>query len=288
LFRSQVWRDARAWKSWTNLSRLRPQICEFLAQELDYRRTRGVPAARPDMLDSLVASRDEAGEPLTDVEIQDQVFTLFITAGDALAVALTWAFVWVSKLPEVQARLRAEVLALGDSPNPVKMSQLPYLERVCQEVLRLHTVLPTVSGRRLLVPMELGGYPLPVGVLVAPCEYLVHRREDLYPEPLAFQPDRFLDRPYGPHEYFPFGGSNRTCMGGSLVPLEIKLALATTLSRCRVSLIDQEPADREPAGVVRYGTLLAPAGNLHVEIQDLSSAFVPAQPPISEPRGSHA
>ena len=133
----------------------------------------------------------------------------------------------------------------------------------CQETLRIHPILPTVSGRRLTAPMEIGGYQLDKGVNVAPCAYLVHRREELFPDPLAFRPERFLNRRFGPHEYFPFGGSNRHCLGTTLAPLEMKLVLAKILSRWRIGL------DGPVADDVRYGTLVGPPVELKVNFEPL-------------------
>ena len=133
----------------------------------------------------------------------------------------------------------------------------------CQETLRIHPILPTVSGRRLTAPMEIGGYRLDGGVNVAPCAYLVHRREELYPDPLAFRPGRFLERRFGPNEYFPFGGSNRQCLGTMLAPLEMKVVLATILARRKI-ILDDPPDDD-----VRYGTLVGPPVELKIDFEEL-------------------
>jgi cytochrome P450 len=263
-FRTQVWRDLRAWKPWTSLSRLHPPIRALISDELAQRRERGVPGGRLDLLDALLAARDEAGQPLGDEEIQDQILTLMITAGDAVATALSWSLYWMAKAPEAQTALRAELGRLGEEPDSLAVLGLPSLTAVCQEVLRLNTVLPTVSGRRLKAPMEILGYPMEAGVTLAPCEYLVHRRADLFPEPLAFRPERFLGRQYSPYEYFPFGGSHRACLGSSLAPMEMKLALATILPRWRLALTDSRPVE-----VVRYGTLLAPTHELRIEVAEV-------------------
>jgi cytochrome P450 len=263
-FQSEVWRDWRAWKPWTNLSRLRPRIRALLSRELQYRRESSDPDHPSDLLACLQSAVCEDGQPLDEDEIHDQIQTLLITAVDPVAFAMTWALSWVGRLPEVQETLRAELSGALDDPDPLTPSRLPYLTAICQETQRIHPILPTVSGRRLTGPLEIMGYRLDAGVTVAPCAYLVHRRRELYPEPHAFRPERFLSRQFGPHEYFPFGGSNRQCLGSALAPLEMKLVLATIVSRWRIAV----PAEDFPADE-RYGTLVAPPAGLLLEIHSL-------------------
>ena len=263
-FRSTVWRDLRSWKPWTNLSRLHVEIRNLLSAELDLRRTSKPEDREPDFLDMMLAARDETESPLLDEEIQDQVLMLMITAGDAVAVATSWALYCVAKHPQVQELVRTERQSLGLDASPAIVAEQPYLTATCNEVLRLNTVLPTVSGRRLTTSRDFMGYHLDAGVTLAPCEYLVHRRADLFEEPLAFRPERFLGRSYAPHEYFPFGGGQRSCLGSYLAPLTIKLVLATVLSKCRLGA----PVPDTPR-VVRHGTLLAPEEDLALQVSPL-------------------
>src|SRR5262249_47154275 len=195
-FRSSVWRDLRSWKAWTSLSRLHPEMRNLISAELERRRTAGLADREPDLLDMLLAARDESGSLLLDDEIQDQVLMLTITAGDAAAVATSWALYCAAKYPEVQKLVRAECYSLGVGTEPALLAEQSYLTATCNEVLRLNTVLPTVSGRRLTAPCDFMGYRLNEGVTLAPCEYLVHRRPDIFEEPLAFRPERFLGRFY--------------------------------------------------------------------------------------------
>lgn len=263
-FRSAVWRDLRSWKSWTNLSRLHPELRGLLSAELDLRRNSKPTEREPDVLDMLLAARDQSGSSLIDEEIQDQVLMLTITAGDAVAVATSWALYCVAKYPEIQGSVRNELCSLGADPEPALVAQQPFLTATCNEVLRLHTVLPTVSGRRLTSPRDFLSYHLDAGVTLAPCEYLVHRRADLFEEPLAFRPERFLGRSYSPFEYFPFGGGQRSCLGSSLAPLTVKLVMTTVLSQFRLAA----PTPDQPR-TVRYGTLLAPEEDLALKASPL-------------------
>jgi cytochrome P450 len=263
-FRSAVWRDLRSWKPWTSLSRLHGQMRNLLSTELDVRRTAGLTHREPDFLDMLLAARDGSGSPLLDEEIQDQVLMLTITAGDAVAVATTWALYCAATHPAVQERIREERNALGASPEPARVAEQPYLTATAQEVLRLYTVLPTVSGRRLTAPRDFFGYLLDAGVMLVPCEYLIHRRADIFEQPLEFRPERFIGHSYAPHEYFPFGGGQRACLGSYIAPLTVKLALATVLSQFRLA-----PAAAQAPQVVRYGTLLAPTDDLTLQFTPL-------------------
>lgn len=246
LFRDRIWRDLRAWKAWTALSRARPAILSILDAALAERRA--APDRHDDLLARLAQLRDEAGALLPDAVILDQVMMLTITAGDAVAVAAAWALHRLAGRPDVQERLRA------DEPG--------YLDAVCHEVLRLHPVLPTISGRRLKSPVEIMGHAVPAGVTLAPCEYLVHRRPDLFEAPLAFRPERFMGHRPAPWAYFPFGGGERACLGGFLAPMTIRGMMTAAVAS---GLLESPDATEPP--VVRYGTLLAPPEDLVIQVR---------------------
>jgi cytochrome P450 len=132
------------------------------------------------------------------------------------------------------------------------LAELEYLDAAIRESLRLHTVVPFVV-RKTVRPFAAGGRQYPAGVVLCPCAHLVHRREELYPEPERFRPERFLERKFGPHEWLPFGGGNRVCVGMPFALYEMKVLLATLLSQVRPS---------RPAGAWsrarRYGIVLGP------------------------------
>jgi cytochrome P450 len=133
---------------------------------------------------------------------------------------------------------------------------------VVKETLRLRPVVPAVV-RRLQAPMRFGPWELPAGVHIAPSIYLMHRRPDLYPEPLAFRPERFLDDPPGTYEWIPFGGGVRRCLGASFALFEMRVVLGTVLDRVRL-----RPASRRSAeSVTRRAITFAPSrgGRIGVE-----------------------
>ncbi len=260
-FREEVWRDTRAWKPWVGLHRLRPRLAGWITEELELRRSSSRGDRALDLLDRLLAARDSEGQPLSDAESVDQVRTLTITAVDPIAFALTWLLAHVAAAPGVQNAARAEVeLALGDArtADPTEIVRLPYLSATCQELLRMHPVLPTASGRRLTEARQFGSHKLPVGATAAPCAYLVHRRPDLYPEPMTFRPERFLEHRFGLHEYLPFGGGARRCLGTTLAPMSMQIVLALVVSRWKL-------APGAPGGAeIRYGTLVGPPEGLTI------------------------
>lgn len=163
---------------------------------------------------------------MTEQDLRDELVTL-LTDGPTSSL-LSWAFERLLRHPDKYARLQAEVEAGEDDA---------YLDAVVKETLRLCPAAPIVV-RRLLEPMELGGYMIPAGTTVAPCVHLVHRREDIYPEPLLYRPERFLERPAGTYTWIPFGGGVRRCLAASYAMLLMKQVIATVVGE-----VDLRPVD---------------------------------------------
>jgi cytochrome P450 len=192
-------------------------------------------AEREDILSMLLEARHEDGSPMSDVELRDELMTLLVAGHETTATALSWAFERLTRTPHALSRLEDEVAAGEDA----------YLDAVIAETLRLRPVISIVL-RRLTEPMEIAGYELPAGVSVAPCIYLMHRREDIYPEPDRFRPERFLETPPGTYTWIPFGGGVRRCIGASFAQFEMKAVLRAVVSRTRLapSQPDAEPSRR--------------------------------------------
>jgi unspecific monooxygenase len=142
------------------------------------------------------------------------------------------------------------------------IARLPYLTAVCNETLRISSVNMMVSGRVVRSPIELMGYQLEPGTALFGSIYLTHRREDLYPEPKRFRPERFLEREFSPYEFVPFGGGIRSCIGASLALFEMKLALATVLSSYQLALKDSKPEELQGRGIV-----LVPARGVNMVVE---------------------
>lgn len=232
--------QAGSWGPWRNFSRLQPEIRRTLAEEIRERRAH---PERPGFLTHLALSGADSSE------CEDHVFTLLVAGVDTSAIAVAWVLHWLCREPAVLQRLESEI-AEGLPEHGVAG---PYLNAVYAETLRMYPIVPTPSGRKLAREVEIAGMLFEPGVTLVPCTYLVHRREELYPQSHRFRPERFLERTFSPSEYFPFGGGARSCVGEMLAATEFKAALTTILG-CRQLLPSDAPAMRP----VRHGTLLAP------------------------------
>ena len=196
-----------------------------LLEEVDRRRREGRNGHK-DIVSILIDARYEDGAPLSERDLRDELMTL-LTDGPTSS-SLAWVFERLLRHPEKLARLREEVLG-GEEDA--------YMDAVVKETLRLCPPVPVVV-RRLLEPLELGGYALPAGTTVAPCVYLIHRREEVYPHPRRFLPERFLEQPPGTYTWIPFGGGTRRCLAASYAELEMKRVLRTVLGE-----VDLRPAE---------------------------------------------
>jgi cytochrome P450 family 110 len=253
--------DLGAWSPWGKYLRLRQQIDELIYTEISDRKAQPDPS-RTDILSLMMAARDEAGEPMTDVELRDELMTLLVAGHETTATTLSWALYWIHHLPQVREKLLQELDNLGEQPDPNAIFRLPYLNAVCSETLRLYPVAISALNRVVKSPLQIGEYNFEPGTLLIPSIYLTHHREDLYPQSKQFKPERFLERQFSPYEYLPFGGGNRRCIGMAFALFEMKLVLTTVLSHWEMEL-----ADRKPVQPVRKGLLFSPAGGVKMVVK---------------------
>ncbi len=258
-------RDLGPWSPWGRLMRQQQQIDELIYAEIQERRSQPDPS-RSDILTLMMSARDEAGEQMTDVELRDELLTLLVAGHETTATSLAWALYWIHHLPQVREKLLQELDALGENPDPNAIFRLPYLNAVCQETLRIYPVTMFALQRVVTSPLQIMGHKFEPGTLLAPCIYLTHHREDLYPEPKLFLPERFLERQFSQYEYLPFGGGNRRCIGMAFAQFEMKLVLGTVLSRWQLAL-----ADSKPVQPVRMGLLLGPADRVRMMVTGMRS-----------------
>jgi cytochrome P450 len=253
IFMPQLHADV-AWNPYRHFYRLREIVYRDIDAIVRERRRAPDLATRTDILSLLLAARDEEGRPLRDEEVRDELMTMIAAGHETTATSLAWAFERILALPEVGAKVHAELReVVGDGRvEPAMLPRLVYLDAVIKETMRLRTILPAVV-RRLTAPFQLGEYLLPKGVAVAPCIYLTHLRPDLYPDPTRFSPERWLgDKKLDPYAYFPFGGGIRRCIGMAFALYEMKIILATTLTRAALRL----PGG--PEDLARHGIVIAP------------------------------
>jgi cytochrome P450 len=185
------------------------------------------------VIDELVA----AGA--SEDELRDQVVTLLAAGHETTAGSLAWACERLARHPQVVARLRED----GDS----------YLEATVKEVLRVRPVL-TVTPRKVVAPFRVGEWTLPPGVHVTPCLYLAHRRAELWADPTAFRPERFLDGAPAPYSWLPFGGGTRRCAGAAFATMELHEVLRAVVRR-----FDLRPDRRAGERMRRRGVTLPPS-----------------------------
>jgi cytochrome P450 len=206
---------------------------------------------RSDVLSMLLRACHEDGQPMSDVEIRDELITLLIAGHETTATALAWAVERVVRHPDQHARLIDEIHAGQDD----------FRDAVVKETLRLRPVLSLVA-RRLKAPTQIGGVELPAGVNVVPSIYLMHRRPDIYPDPERFRPERFLEQRAGTYTWIPFGGGVRRCLGAAFAEYEMRIVLGSLFSSCAV-----QPTRQRPEPVRRRAVTHAPGRGAEVVLR---------------------
>jgi unspecific monooxygenase len=239
---------------------LKQQIDELLFAEIALRREQP-DLGRIDILSLLMSAHDLEGKSMSDRELGDEMMTLLLAGHDTTASAMAWGLYWIHQKPQVREKLLQELHSLGDSNDPTSIVHLPYLTAVCNETLRIHPVAMTTFPRVVQEPVELLRHSLEPGTVVIGCIYLLHQREDLYPQSKQFKPERFVERQFSPYEFMPFGGGVRRCIGDALAPFEMKLVLATIVSRYQLAL-----ADNRPERPQRRGITLTPANGVKMRL----------------------
>ena len=198
------------------------KVDALLFELIDERRAQPNGEERDDVLAMLLAARHEDGSPMSQQELRDELMTLLVAGHETTASQLAWAFERLARAPDALRTLLAEVDA-GNGDD--------YLTATINETLRHRPVIPNAAPRLTKQPVEIGGFSYPEGVVLIPNAYLVHHDPDIYPDPYAFRPERFLDESPGTYTWIPFGGGRRRCLGASFAQLEMKVVLRAVLSR---------------------------------------------------------
>jgi cytochrome P450 len=249
---------------WSSFEPQLRAVDEVLMAEIAEHRTRPDLAEREDILSMLMLAEFEDGGRMDDKELRDQLMTLLLAGHETTATALAWTFDLLLRHPAALARLRAS-LAAGEED---------YLRATISESLRLRPVIP-LAGRRLAEPLEADGRVLPPGTDVSAAIWLTHTRADIYPEPFAFRPERFLETAPDTYAWLPFGGGIRRCLGAAFAEFEMRIVLREVLTRC-----DLRSAATGPEQTGRRNITLSPKAGTPV--------FVDARRPAREPAGTAA
>ena len=187
---------------------------------------------RGDILSLLLKARDEEGELLSDAELRDELITLVLAGFETTANSLAWTWERLLRNPDAHERLLDAVRSGPDAEEQVEAASV--------ESMRCRPVVPII-GRRVTVPWRLGPYVLPAGSAISISILLLHHREDLYPDPFAYRPQRWLGRKPGTYEWIPFGGGTRRCLGAQLAMAEQRIVLAAMARRLDLQAVRPEP-----------------------------------------------
>jgi cytochrome P450 len=237
------------------------EVDELLLAEIAEHRERPDLEERGDMLSMLMLAEFEDGTRMEDRELRDQLMTLLLAGHETTATALAWSFDLLLRHPAALTRLR-ETLETGEED---------YLRATISEALRLRPVIP-LAGRRLSKELVADGLTLPEGTDVTPAIWLTHTRPDIYPEPFAFKPERFLEAGPDTYSWIPFGGSVRRCIGATFAEFEMRVVLREVLTRCEL-----RKANPLPERTGRRNITLSPKGGTPVVV----TSRQPAREPVA-------
>jgi cytochrome P450 len=208
---------------------------------------------RADVLAMMLKTSHDDGSPMSDKELRDQLVTMLIQGHQTTAGALAWALERLMRNPQAYERLREEAQTPGEE----------YIDAVFKETLRARPPLFMIPRKVARQPYQLGNFTIPVGEVVAPSIYMLHHRQELYPDPYSFRPERFLEERDDKYTFIPFGGGDRHCLGRSFATAEFKEVLRTIMQRVRLSA-----PDASDEKIVRRGILLAPGAGARAVVQE--------------------
>jgi cytochrome P450 len=228
------------------------KITELLRRIIRERQAEG--RDHGDLLSMLLSVRDEDDEAMPEQQLLDECLTLFVAGHETTAAALTWSWYLLAQHPDVAAQLYGEIEeVLGGEPITfAKLPSLPLLEAVVKETMRLYP--PAFGfGRAVQEAFAVGDYNFPKGAIILFNSFVTHRRPDLYEEPEAFRPERFMDKATEPdrYTYYPFGAGPRICLGNMFAMLEAQVILATMMQQVQLELAVTRPVELDTLVTLR-------------------------------------
>ena len=228
--------------SWRRFTAVRKQTDELIGQLIRDRASsddRG-----DDILSMLLEAEYDDGSRMDELEVRDQLLSILSAGHETTAIAMAWTLYWLHRHPEKLNRLLEDISEQAPTGDPEALTQIPYLDAVVNESLRIHPVLPDLA-RKLSQDAELMGCKLKAGTAVGAVAFLTHRDPEIYENPDEWIPERFLDHKFSPFEFYPFGGGNRRCIGAAFASFEAKVVLGTLLPAYHFELLDNRPLSVE-------------------------------------------
>jgi len=222
---------------WNRAGRAKAEAMELLRREVRRCQETGA-GGRSDVLATIATARYEDGEPIEVDHAVDELFTMLVGGHETTANTLAWALRHILSRADVRGRIDAEIAALfgAEPPDATRAAELVYLDACLQESMRRTPIAPAVS-RNLTRPLTLEPWTIPSGGIVFPSIYLTHHRRDLWHEPYAFRPERFLEPGGVPKDqFFPFGGGRRACIGMAFAYFEMRIVLLRLFTRVDLEL----------------------------------------------------
>jgi cytochrome P450 len=209
-----------------------------------------------DLLGMLLAMRDQdTGEGMTDQQARDEVVTIFFAGHETTAASMTWMFYLLSQHPQVEEQLRAEIKSVldGRAPTFADLSELPYMQQVIYETLRLYPAA-YLFAREAVTEDTIDGYPIPAKTLIFITPYITHRDPNFWPDPEQFDPQRFTPKNIARrprHVYYPFGEGPHLCIGNNFALMEMQLILTLALQRFKLRLVPDQTIALSPEATLR-------------------------------------
>jgi cytochrome P450 family 110 len=245
-------KDLGEWSPWAKFLNFKKGMDDLIYAEVEERRANPNDDSRADILNMMLSARDEEGQGMPDEELRDNLVALLNGGHSTTVASIAWTLHFIHSIPEVKAKLLAELKTLNSPAEAASTEKAPYLHAVCQEAIRLYPPSLISLLRVLKEPIQIMDYKFEPGVALTASMYLTHRRPDLFPEPEKFKPERFLERKFSNFEYHPFGGGNRMCIGFTLAQLEMRLIVATIMKSWELELASDQPvkfANRAFSGI---------------------------------------
>ena len=225
-------------------------------------RRKTVPSTRSDLLEMLLAVRDESGMPMSAGQVRDEAINFFVGGFETESTALSWTWYLLARHSDIAQRVynEVDVMLHGRAPTAADLPKLAFTQKVLKEAMRLFPPA-WIIGREAITDTEIGGTPIPKGTLVVASQWVMHRSAKYFANPLEFMPQRWeSDQELSRFAYFPFGEGPRVCIGAALASLDCTLVLAMIAQRYRFVI--------ESGGTVqpRAGLTLRPASSIHARL----------------------